>query len=92
MDGFELYNKMGKIDENIQICFITASSTFYKKYKSLHPEIEKGWFIQKLITINKLANIIDSILGLFVCGVVKHMLRRPNVLPRATFDGLYQGL
>jgi two-component SAPR family response regulator len=72
MDGFELYNKMGKIDENIQICFITASSTFYKKYKSLHPEIEKGWFIQKLITINKLANIIDSILGLFVCGVVKH--------------------
>ena len=35
IDGFELYDKMRKIDEKIQICFITASSTVYEKYKSL---------------------------------------------------------
>ena len=37
LDGFELYNKMRKIDENIQICFISASNSFYEKYKSLYP-------------------------------------------------------
>jgi DNA-binding response OmpR family regulator len=62
LDGFELYNKMRKIDENIRICFISASNTVYEKYKKLYPGIEKEWFIQKPITIKKLANIIDSIL------------------------------
>ena len=62
-DGFKLYNKMKKIDKNIQICFITASNTFYEKYKKLYPGIEKECFIQKPITIKKLANKIDTILG-----------------------------
>ncbi len=62
LDGFELYNKMRKIDENIRICFISASNTVYEKYKKLYPGIEKEWFIQKPITIKRLANIIDSIL------------------------------
>jgi two-component SAPR family response regulator len=53
---------MRKIDENIQICFISASNMLYEKYKKLYPGIEKEWFIQKPITIKKLANIIDSIL------------------------------
>jgi DNA-binding response OmpR family regulator len=60
LDGFELYNKMRKIDENIRICFISASNTVYEKYKKLYPGIEKEWFIQKPITIKRLANIIDS--------------------------------
>jgi DNA-binding response OmpR family regulator len=59
LDGFELYDKMRKIDENIRICFI-SSNMFYEKYKKLYPGIEKEWFIQKPITIKKLANIIDS--------------------------------
>ena len=41
LDGFELYNEMREIDENIQICFISASNTFYEKYKSLYPGIQK---------------------------------------------------
>jgi DNA-binding response OmpR family regulator len=62
LDGFELYNKMRKIDENIQICFISASNTFYEKYKSLYPEIQKECFIQKPIRIKELANTIEWIL------------------------------
>ena|SRR5438128_2413574 len=58
--GFELYNKMRKIDQNIRICFISASNIFYGKYKHQYPEIEKECFIQKPLTIKKLANIIDS--------------------------------
>ncbi|MDP9287702.1 MAG: response regulator [Thermoproteota archaeon] len=62
LDGFELYNNMRNIDENVQVCFITASNTFFEKYKKLYPGIEKECFIQKPTTIKKLATIIDSIL------------------------------
>ena len=62
LDGFELYNKMRKIDENIQICFISASKSFYEKYKSLYPEIQNEYFIQKPVRIKELANSIDTIL------------------------------
>jgi DNA-binding response OmpR family regulator len=40
IDGFELYDKMRKIDDNIQICFISASNTFYEKYKRSYPGIQ----------------------------------------------------
>jgi len=63
LDGFELYNKMRKIDKNIRVCFTSASNTFYGKYKNQYPEIQKECFIQKPFTIKKLANTIDSILG-----------------------------
>jgi two-component system, OmpR family, response regulator ChvI len=62
IDGFELYDKMRKMDKNIQICFISASNSFYEKYKSLYPEIQNECFIQKPIRIKELANTIESIL------------------------------
>jgi DNA-binding response OmpR family regulator len=62
LDGFELCNTMRKIDENIQICFISASKSFYEKYKSLYPEIQNECFIQKPIRIKELANSIGTIL------------------------------
>ena len=62
IDGFELYDKMRKIDENIQICFISASNMFYEKYKRSYPGIQKECFIQKPIKIKELANTIESIL------------------------------
>src|SRR5437016_4381221 len=61
LDGFALYNKIRNIDANVQVCFITASNTFYEKYKKLYPGMEKECFIQKPIKIKNLATIIDSI-------------------------------
>ncbi len=51
-----------KIDENIQICFISASNTFYEKYKHRYPEVQEECYIEKPLSIKKLANIIDKIL------------------------------
>ena len=65
IDGIELYDKMRKIDENIQICFISASNT-YEKYKRLYPDIQKECFIQKPIRIKELADTIESVLKLIV--------------------------
>ena len=62
LGGFELYEKMRKIDENIHICFISASDT-YEKYKRLYPNIQKECFIQKPVTIKDLAKTIESILS-----------------------------
>jgi len=45
--GFELYNKLRKIDEKIQLCFVAASNTSYEKYKRLYPEIQEEYYIQK---------------------------------------------
>ena len=55
IDGFELSDKMRKIDKNIQICFISASNTFYEKYKRLYPEIQNECFIQKPIRIKDIS-------------------------------------
>jgi DNA-binding response OmpR family regulator len=63
LDGFELYNKMRKIDQNIKVCFISASNTFYEKYKRLYPEIKNECYIQKPLGIKNLAGIIGKILN-----------------------------
>ena len=40
LGGFELYEKMRKIDENIHICFISASNT-YEKYETISSNSER---------------------------------------------------
>jgi two-component system, OmpR family, response regulator ChvI len=63
LNGFELYNQLRKIDKNIQICFISASNTFYEKYKRLYPEVQEECYIEKPLGIKKLASIIDKVLN-----------------------------
>jgi two-component SAPR family response regulator len=60
LNGFELYNKMKKIDENIQICFISASNSFYEKYKRLYSEDQEECYIENPPRIKNLARIIDK--------------------------------
>lgn len=62
LDGIQFYHEMRKIDQKIRVCFISASDTFYEKYKNHFPEIEKEYFIEKPITIKELANTIGSII------------------------------
>ena len=49
MNGFDLYQKMKKIDSNVKICFLTVSELFYEEYRRLdaYPSIDKAYFIQK---------------------------------------------
>ena len=63
LNGFELYNQLRKIDKNIQICFISASNTFYEKYKRLYPEVQEECYIQKPLSIKNLAGILSKILN-----------------------------
>jgi two-component system, OmpR family, response regulator ChvI len=43
MNGFDLYQKIRKIDSNVKICFLTASEWFYEEYRRLdtNPTVDK---------------------------------------------------
>jgi len=61
MDGFELYDKLRKMDNNINVCFLTAAQEYYNKYKERYSSEE--CFITKPIALKSLVNTINSILS-----------------------------
>jgi DNA-binding NtrC family response regulator len=63
MDGFELYDKLRKIDNNINVCFLTAAQEYYNKYKQKYDRLQKDCFITKPITLSSLVKTINSILS-----------------------------
>jgi DNA-binding response OmpR family regulator len=63
MDGFELYDKLRKMDNNVNVCFLTAAQESYNKYKERYSWAQKECFIMKPITLENLVNTINSILS-----------------------------
>ena len=63
MDGFELYDKLRKMDNNINVCFLTAAQEYYDKYKERYPWVTKECFIAKPISLKNLVNTINSVLN-----------------------------
>ena len=65
MDGFELYQKMKEIDNNVKICFLTASELFYEEYRRLdaYPSLDKAYFIQKPFRSEDLIHRLNEILS-----------------------------
>jgi DNA-binding response OmpR family regulator len=60
MDGFELYDKLRKMDNNISVCFLTAA---YPNYKQRYPWLAKECFITKPVAFERLVNTINSVLN-----------------------------
>jgi DNA-binding response OmpR family regulator len=63
MDGFELYDKLRKMDNNISVCFLTAASEYYPNYKQRYPWLAKECFITKPVAYETLVNTINSVLN-----------------------------
>jgi len=63
MDGFELYDKLSKMDNNISVCFLTAASEYYGNYKQRYPWLAKECFITKPVAFERLVNTINSVLN-----------------------------
>jgi DNA-binding response OmpR family regulator len=61
MDGFELYDKISKMDNNVKVCFLNAATEYYDKYKERYSSEE--CFITKPIALKNLVNTINSILS-----------------------------
>jgi two-component system response regulator ChvI len=64
MNGFDLHQKIKEIDNNVKICFLTASELFYEEYRRLdaYPTLDKAYFIQKPFRSEDLIRKINEIL------------------------------
>jgi DNA-binding response OmpR family regulator len=55
MSGFELYDKIKEIDDNVNVCFVTAYEEYYDEIKKRFPHSEKiELLIRKPIGIEEL--------------------------------------
>ena len=64
MNGFDLYQRIRKIDSNVKICFLTASELFYEEYRRVdaYPTLDKEYFIQKPLRTEELIRQLNEIL------------------------------
>jgi DNA-binding response OmpR family regulator len=63
MDGFELYEKIKKVDEKVKVCFLTASELYYESFREgKYHNLDKRLFIRKPIANAELLKQINSIL------------------------------
>jgi DNA-binding response OmpR family regulator len=51
MNGFELYKEMKKIDNNVKVCFLTASELYYEEFREggEFSALDKDLFLRKPI-------------------------------------------
>lgn len=60
IDGFDLYERLKKIDPDIKACFLTASEMYHEEFrKAEHCSLYKDLFLQKPIPINDLVMEIN---------------------------------
>jgi DNA-binding response OmpR family regulator len=55
IDGFELYERLKKMDPNVNVCFLTASEMYHEEFrKAEHCALNKDLFLQKPISLDDL--------------------------------------
>jgi DNA-binding NtrC family response regulator len=47
INGFELYEKIKKIDNNAKVCFITAYRMYFEALREMYPDYEVDCFMDK---------------------------------------------
>jgi DNA-binding NtrC family response regulator len=60
MTGFELYEAIHKMDERVNIIFITAFEVHYEALKEIFPDLVPASFIQKPISDSELVDQIKK--------------------------------
>ena len=63
IDGFELYEKLEEIDNDVKVCFITGFDFNYLALREIYPSLNFGSFIRKPIETDELVNKIKLELG-----------------------------
>ena len=58
MNGFELCEKILKIDINVKVCFVSAGGVNREAIREIYPAISFGCFIRKPVTIDYLVKRI----------------------------------
>ena len=63
MDGFELYYELKKKDNDVKVCFLTASELYYEEFrKKEYHALDKNLFIRKPIDNEDLLKEVNRIM------------------------------
>ena len=60
MNGFELYEKLLKMDVNMRVCFVSAGEVNEKAIREIHPSINIGCFIKKPVSMEDLVKRVKA--------------------------------
>jgi two-component system, OmpR family, response regulator ChvI len=60
ISGFELYEKMRRIDSACKVCFVTAFEIYYRSLKEFFPNLDVTCFIRKPVSKAQLLNHITT--------------------------------
>jgi two-component system, OmpR family, response regulator ChvI len=65
MNGFELYEKIKKIDSNAKVCFISAYRMYFEALREMYPGYEVDCFMNKPFEnedlLRKVGNVLTTI-------------------------------
>ena len=63
MDGFELYDELKKKDNDVKVCFLTASELYYEEFRRKeYNALDKSLFIRKPIDNEDLLKEVNLIM------------------------------
>jgi two-component system, OmpR family, response regulator ChvI len=62
MNGFELYEKIKKIDNNAKVCFISAYRMYFEALREMYPDYEVDCFMNKPFENEDLLRKVDGAL------------------------------
>jgi DNA-binding response OmpR family regulator len=63
MDGFELYDELKKKDNDVKVCFLTASELYYEEFrKEEYHALDKRLFIRKPIDNEDLLKEVNRLI------------------------------
>lgn len=64
IDCFELYERLKKIDPNVNVCFLTASEMYHEEFRRAeHFALNKDLFLQKPISTDDLIMEVNRKIG-----------------------------
>lgn len=64
MDGFELYEELKKKDNDVKVCFLTASELYYEEFrKKEYHALDRRLFIRKPIDNEDLLKEVNRIMA-----------------------------
>jgi two-component system, OmpR family, response regulator ChvI len=62
MNGFELFERIKKIDNNAKVCFISAYRMYFEALIEMYPGYEVDYFLNKPFENEDLLRKVDSVL------------------------------
>jgi two-component system, OmpR family, response regulator ChvI len=62
MNGFELYREIRKLDDKVNVCFLTAGEMYYGMYADIFDALDDTRFIRKPIENKELIRRINAIM------------------------------